>query len=80
MNFLRPIRLWLALGLTPYFDKLVDRIKDKLGVKRGTAFGITVFLVNICGTLTFLTTGLYLSSLYTKIPLFAPKLPPGHLI
>ncbi len=73
MNFLRPIRVWLALGLTPYFDQLVEKIRAKFQVKKSVALGITIFLVNICGTFSFLFTGLYLSSLYTGIPLFPPR-------
>lgn len=74
MNFLRPLRVWLALGITPIFDKCVERIRERLNVKKSVALGITIFLVNICGTFSFLGTGLYLSSLYTGVPLFPPKL------
>ena len=74
MNFFRPLRVWLALGITPIFDKCVENIRTKLNVKKGVALGITIFLVNICGTFSFLGTGLYLSSLYTGVPLFPPKL------
>lgn len=72
MNFVRPLRVWLALGLTPYFDKIVDRIRSKFGVKKPVALGITIFFVNVLGTFAFLGTGLYLSSVYTKVPLVLP--------
>lgn len=74
MNFVRPLRVWLALGLTPYFDKLIQKISAKFGVKKSVALGITVFFVNILGTFAFLGTGLYLSSVYTGVPLVLPFL------
>ena len=72
MNFLRPVRVWIALGLTPYFDGVVDRIRRRFGVRKPVALGITIFFVNVVGTFAFLFTGLYLSSLYTKVPLVLP--------
>lgn len=77
MNFVRPLRVWIALGLTPYFDKLVERIRLRCSVKKSVALGITIFVVNVLGTFAFLGTGLYLSSLYTKVPLVLPFLSRG---
>lgn len=73
MNFVRPLRVWLALGLTPYFDKLIQKISENFGVKKAVALGITVFFVVLC-TFAFLGTGLYLSSVYTGVPLVSPFL------
>ncbi|TFJ86774.1 hypothetical protein NSK_001862 [Nannochloropsis salina CCMP1776] len=73
MNFLRPLRVWIALGVTPYFEKIVETIRTKLNVKKSVALGITIFLVNVCGTFSFLGAGLYLSSLYTGVPLIPPR-------
>eukprot|EP00952_Eustigmatos_sp_NYUAD-ZCMA_P011798 47730-Eustigmatos_ZCMA.PRE.1 len=41
MNFLRPIRFWISVGLTPYFDKIVDTIRVRLGVSKRVAFAAT---------------------------------------
>lgn len=47
----------------------VTQIAKKTGFRRPVAFGITVFLVNVCGTLTFLSSGLLLASYLTKVHL-----------
>lgn len=73
MNFLRPVRIWLALGLTPYFDKVVEKIRVKFQVQKSVALGITIFFVNVCGTFAFLGSALYASSVYTGVPIFPPK-------
>lgn len=74
MNFVRPLRVWIALGLTPYFDRFVERIRSRFGVRKAVALGITIFFVNVVGTFAFLGTGLYLSSVYTGVPLVIPFL------
>jgi hypothetical protein len=34
-NFLRPLRISLALALAPVFDTAINRLAEKLGVKKG---------------------------------------------
>jgi hypothetical protein len=46
---------------------LCAQIAKKTGFRRPVAFGLTVFLVNVCGTLTFLSSGLLLASYLTKV-------------
>lgn len=39
-----------------------EQIRTKTGLKKAVAFGLTVFLVNVCGTLSFLTLGLTITT------------------
>lgn len=68
-NILRPLRFSLSLVLTPFFNKLVDFVVQKTGFKRPTSTGIVVFLVNFCGTISYLVLGLLLATTMTRTPL-----------
>lgn len=43
------------------------KIQEKTGLSKKAAFGVTVFIVNVCGTITFLTSGLYLATSIAKV-------------
>lgn len=60
------ICIMLRMAFHPSY---VAQIAKKTGFRRPVAFGITVFLVNVCGTLTFLSSGLLLASYLTKVRL-----------
>jgi len=66
---LRPIRVMVAAGITPVFDKVVSYLQEKLKANRVVAIGTTVFLVNFCGTLSLLAIALGGTSLATGMPI-----------
>lgn len=68
-NLLRPLRFSLSLAITPAFDKFIDLIQRRTGWARRNSTAITVFLVNICGTFTYLFGGLFLATTIAKVPL-----------
>jgi hypothetical protein len=68
-NLLRPLRFSLSLAITPAFDKFIDLIQQRTGWTRRNSTAITVFLVNICGTFTYLFGGLFLATTIAKVPL-----------
>lgn len=68
-NLLRPLRFSLSLAITPAFDKFIDLIQRRTGWARRNSTAITVFLVNICGTFTYLFGGLFLATTLAKVPL-----------
>jgi len=70
-NALRPIRFSISVAITPVFDRFVAFLQDKLKVSKPVAFGCCVFLVNVCGTCTYLALGLRLVTAVLKVPLFA---------
>jgi hypothetical protein len=74
-NILRPLRFSLSLVITPAFDKLIDLIQEKTKWTRRSSTGITIFLVNVCGTFTYLFLGLFLATTLAKVPLFPAKVP-----
>ena len=55
--------------LGPYFEKMVTFIQNKLKIKRRTAIGILVFLVNVLGTTSYLVFGLIFATRYAGVPL-----------
>lgn len=68
-NILRPARFSLSLVLLPLFDKLISFFQRKLNLSKAKATGLTIFLVNFCGTISFLVLGLMLSTSIAKVPL-----------
>ena len=70
-NVLRPLRFALSLTITPYFEKIIDFIQKKTRLSRPFSTGITVFLVNVCGTFTYLFGGLFLATTIARVPFLA---------
>lgn len=68
-NVLRPLRFSLSLVITPAFDAFVDAVQKRTGWTRRNSTAITVFLVNICGTFSYLFGGLFLATFIAKVPL-----------
>jgi hypothetical protein len=68
-NILRPLRFSLSLTLTPLFDRLITTISKKTGFSRRNSTGVSVFLVNIVGSFTYLFLGLFLATSIAKVPL-----------
>jgi hypothetical protein len=68
-NALRPVRFSIAVALYPFFDRFVHRIQNGLNIRRPIAVGITVFLVNFCGSISYLVVGLSLACAVTGAPL-----------
>ena len=68
-NVLRPVRFTVSLALSPLFEKFIDFVQARTGFKRPTATGIVVFLVNVCGTCSYLFLGLLLAVAITGVPL-----------
>ena len=68
-NILRPLRFTLSVAITPVFNKFIDIIEEKSGWTRRTSTGVTIFLVNICGTFMYLFGGLFIATTIAKVPL-----------
>eukprot|EP00931_Biecheleriopsis_adriatica_P091943 TRINITY_DN65786_c0_g1_i1.p1 TRINITY_DN65786_c0_g1~~TRINITY_DN65786_c0_g1_i1.p1 ORF type:complete len:259 (-),score=50.57 TRINITY_DN65786_c0_g1_i1:39-815(-) len=77
-NFLRPLRISLAIAISGPVDKMVNRIKDGLGCKRWLAVTLAVLLLNVFGTIAILYGGMVLISTMTGVPVSASQL--GTLI
>jgi hypothetical protein len=69
LNLIRPLRFSLSVLISPLFDKFINFIQGKTGFKRASCVGITVFLVNIVGTCSYLVFGLLLATTIAKVPL-----------
>ena len=72
-NIVRPIRLAISIGVTPYFDKAVATIQQKTGFNKTLSIGIVVFLANICGTTSLMAFSVWIASLAAGVPIFVPK-------
>ena len=68
-SFLRPLRVSLAILISPTFDKFVSKVQTRTHLSRGLSTGIVVFLVNIVGSISYLCGGLLLATTLTGTPL-----------
>ena len=66
---MRPIRISIAVAITPFFDRVVDFFQGKFQCSKPVAFGVTVFFTNILGTCTLMFLGLRLATWVTGVPL-----------
>ena len=67
-NGLRPIRFSLSVAITPFFDRFVAFLQGRFNVAKPVAFGMCVFLVNVCGTCTYLALGLRVTTAVLGLP------------
>ena len=72
-NVVRPIRLAVSVGVTPYFDRAVAAVQRKTKLNKSASIGIVVFLANFCGTLTAMSLGILVASVAAGVPIFPPK-------
>ena len=70
-NLLRPVRASVAIAVSPLFERLVNFLQTRVKVSRPVAFGITVFLVNVLGSLVYFGLAISLACLFTGVPLIA---------
>jgi hypothetical protein len=68
-NFLRPVRFSIAVFLAPTFDKLIGVLEDKFRLSKNASTALCVFLVNICGTFSYLFGGLFIATRIMGVPL-----------
>jgi hypothetical protein len=70
-NIIRPVRLAVAVGVTPYFTRFINGLQNRLKVNRTVAIGLTVILANIVGTITFMSAGILLAAALAGVPVFS---------
>ena len=70
-NFLRPIRFGVSVLIAPKFDDIIQFIIRKTGLKKAYATAVVVFLVNFCGTISYLIFGLRFATWLFAVPLRA---------
>ena len=70
-NFLRPIRFGVSVLIAPKFDDIIQFIMRKTGLKKAYATAVVVFLVNFCGTISYLIFGLRFATWLFAVPLRA---------
>ncbi|KAL3939194.1 MAG: hypothetical protein SGBAC_006031 [Bacillariaceae sp.] len=69
-NFVRPLRLGISVGVSVYFERVIKAIQERLGVKKGVAIFITVFLANVVGTISLMCLGIWLAAMAAGVPIF----------
>ncbi|QDZ17820.1 hypothetical protein HOP50_01g03270 [Chloropicon primus] len=72
-NLLRPIRASIAVAASPLFEKFVNFLQAKFRVKRTLAFGLTVFLINVLGSISYFALAISSACFLFRVPLL-PKL------
>ena len=63
MNFLRPLRIWLSMFVTPFFDKVTATIQEKTGLNKRISF----FLISSAKSIVGLFSSTILSCLTVNI-------------
>jgi hypothetical protein len=63
----------LALGISPYFDKVILSFQNRLKVNKPVAIGITVFLANVVVTTVVLVLGVMAAAALSGTPIFVPR-------
>lgn len=61
------------MAVSPQFERIVQKIQDRLGVSKSTAIFITVFMANVVGTTTLMCAGILLAATIAGVPVFPPK-------
>ena len=72
-NFVRPLRFTAAVAVSPQLDRLVAALQRRLRIRKGAAVALTVFLLNVVGTLCFMGSGIAVAALAAGVPVFPPK-------
>jgi hypothetical protein len=70
-NIIRPVRLALAVGVTPYFNRFIDGLQNRFQVNRTVAIGLTVLIANVFGTLAFMSAGVLLAATLAGVPVYS---------
>lgn len=70
-NIVRPLRLAVAVGVSPKFDAFVKKVQEKCNVGKPLAVTITVVLANVVGTISFMCLGIFLASILAGVPVWA---------
>jgi hypothetical protein len=74
-NVVRPARFAFSVAISPKTDKLVEFFQKYVpGNKKSYAFGLTVFSVNVVGTIAYMFGGFALIYALTGVPLDVGKL------
>jgi hypothetical protein len=72
-NFVRPLRVALAVAIGPKFDSFVSTIQKRTGASRPVAIFLTVMLANLVGTSIVMASGISLAAWLARVPIFPPK-------
>mmetsp|Transcript_19866 Transcript_19866/g.25587 ORF Transcript_19866/g.25587 Transcript_19866/m.25587 type:complete len:291 (-) Transcript_19866:284-1156(-) len=73
-NIIRPVRLAASVAVSPYFEKLVLKVQEKLRLKKkATAVTLTVLIVNLIGTTGLMFGLVSVAASLSGVPVFVPK-------
>jgi hypothetical protein len=74
-NALRPLRITLAIALAPAFTSLILAVQTRLRLSKKQAVFVSIFLVNVIATLTYLSTAILAAARITGVPIWPMKVP-----
>mmetsp|Transcript_6652 Transcript_6652/g.18627 ORF Transcript_6652/g.18627 Transcript_6652/m.18627 type:complete len:136 (+) Transcript_6652:821-1228(+) len=73
-NLIRPLRVAASVAVSPYFDRLVQQVQEKLKLQRkATAVTLTVLVVNLFGTTALMCGLVAVASALAGVPVFPGK-------
>jgi hypothetical protein len=73
-NILRPFRFAASVAISPYFEKIVLWVQNKLNLKKkAAAVTITALVINGVGTTALLCALVSIAAALAGVPVFVPK-------
>lgn len=77
LNVIRPLRFALSIAISPQFDRMINAMQRRLSLSRTTAIALSVFIVNVLGSITVLVSGVAIASMASGVPVFPIALKPA---
>jgi len=72
-NIIRPFRFALSIAISPYWERAIQNLQERFNVSKPVAFGLVVFLMNVCGTFALMASGILTASLLSGVPIWAVR-------
>jgi hypothetical protein len=70
LNVIRPLRFAFSIAISPVFDRMINGFQRRFSLSRTAAIALSVFIVNVLGSIAVLVTGVSLASLASGVPIF----------
>jgi hypothetical protein len=70
-SIIRPIRVAVAVSVSPFFDRVISGIQNRLKVNRTIAIVLTVVSVNLIGTLAIMCGCIQVAATAAGVPVFS---------
>jgi hypothetical protein len=70
-SVIRPIRVAVAVSVSPFFNRIIAGIQNRLKVNRTVAIVLTVVTVNLMGTIGIMCGCIQVAAIAAGVPVFS---------